>query len=255
MAENGNLSFSDLLAFRNTNDGGFGSNGSWGWLILIFLFFMGFGGGNLFGNRGVNVDPSTSAEVTSLSSKIDTNVLLDAIRGNSASISALANTLGVNVQQIEQAIGNVRSAVEQASAQTNLSVCQLGNAIERGDANIISVIQNCCCTMKTEMLQSFNSLDKTLCQMQFNNQTSLNTINQGVANGFLQTANILNQVKAEIINDNAKQTQVLLDTLSANRYNDLLEKYNSAQTALTVSNQTQTILNAINSGCCRSSCC
>ena len=42
MAENGNLSFSDLLAFRNTNDGGFGSNGSWGWLILIFLFFMGF---------------------------------------------------------------------------------------------------------------------------------------------------------------------------------------------------------------------
>ena len=119
-----------LLA--SMNGGGMWNNPIWAIVLLAFLR-NGFGwGGESNGSNGF-----ISAQ------------LGQAIQGNANAISNLATSLNCTEGQILGAVNAVQSAIQSVGAQNNLSFAQTVNAVNAGNANIISTLQSCCCDLKT----------------------------------------------------------------------------------------------------------
>lgn len=128
---------STLLAMMNGNNG-FG-NGNWIWVIFLF-FLYDWRGNGLFGNGGglgneINNDYGRS-------------LLLQAINGNGTAISQLATTLNCDVNAIQSAINAVSSNIQSVSAQVGMNGQQIINAIQAGNQTIAAQIAQCCCDNK-----------------------------------------------------------------------------------------------------------
>jgi len=138
-------------AWMAMNNGGlFGNNGLGGGILgfLLGLFFGngwggfgGFGGG--YGNNGAGF----------LSNQIDNNagreLLMNAINSNGeasrAATQNLANMLGQDYGQVSTAIAAIQAALSNLALQQAVSVPQLINAIQSGDASLMSKLCDCCC--------------------------------------------------------------------------------------------------------------
>ena len=136
----GSMDPATLLAMMN--NGGFGGNGNWMW--IIFLFFLYGWGGNGFGGFGrggyglgnqINEDYGTS-------------LLLQAINGNGTAISQLSSTLNCDVNAIRTAIDSVQSSLCQLGNTVNMTSAQVVNAINAGNQALSSQLAQCCCDNK-----------------------------------------------------------------------------------------------------------
>lgn len=141
------------------NNGGFGGfNNPWPYIMMMWLmrYMNGWGYGD--GVNGVSVANNEALNynnraLTQLQSTVDANhlndVIIDAIKGNGASLHELATTLNSDVNTISQAICSVKSAIETVGANVGFSAERVINAVNSGDGNIISAINNsACCTQK-----------------------------------------------------------------------------------------------------------
>ena len=171
----GGYSLSDLSAVLG-KDGAFGGNGSW--LIMLLIFFLFFRNGNGFGNGfgEVSTPAATESSVRSILENQGTDKILSAIQGNASAISQLAQSTGIGFEQMQNALCGVKTAIIETANATNLSVKELGTQLAMGNAQITAVLQNCCCTvgqkidavgnqLGVSMLQGFNGVDKTLCDV------------------------------------------------------------------------------------------
>lgn len=131
----GNDSSSMLPALMN--NGGFGGNGAW-WIIIFLACLWGRNG---FGGGGQDLSSLYSA----LAGGQNSNLIMDAISGNSAAISQLAASLNTSTADIQSAICALNQSVSQVGAQVGMSGLQVQNAITSGDAALASKLQECCC--------------------------------------------------------------------------------------------------------------
>lgn len=122
----GNYSLADIRSALGGDDG-FGA-GSWGWLILIFLFFLGFSGnGGLFG-RG---NDTTDRDVLTTSA----NTQRDVLNAQAASVAqGYQNQIATLNNQYQTLLGFKDSQYQ---------------------------MQQCCCSLKTE-IQEQNQLTRDL---------------------------------------------------------------------------------------------
>ena len=170
-ASKGSMDPATLLAMMN--NGGFGGNGNWMW--IIFLFFLYGWGGNGFGGFGrggyglgnqINEDYGTS-------------LLLQAINGNGTAISQLSSTLNCDVNAIRTAIDSVQSSLCQLGNTVNMTSAQVVNAINAGNQALSSQLAQCCCDNKLLVTtQGYESRLATAEQTSFlgakiDNQTSI----------------------------------------------------------------------------------
>ena len=222
MADMGNFSLSDLAAVTN-KDGMFGG-GAGSWLVMLLIFFLFFRNGNGFSNDfgTVPTQAATQDSVRNVLSNIETSKILEAVQGNSAAISQLAQSTGIGFSEMQNALGNVRTTIIETANATNLSVKDVQTQIALGNSNVISALQNCCCQMQTrigdsisnlstQMLNGFdaqnvaflngvNSIDKTLCDIRYANEKNTSAI---IASGTANTERILdylNQTKLDELN-------------------------------------------------------
>ena len=140
-------------AWMAMNNGGlFGGNNGWGGGILGFLLglffgngwggFGGFGGG-WGGNNGTGF----------ISNQIDNNagreLLMNAINSNGdasrAAIQNLATMLGQDYNQVSAAVAALQSGLSNLALQQAVSVPQLINSIQSGNATLMSKLCDCCC--------------------------------------------------------------------------------------------------------------
>lgn len=132
----GSASVDPNLLLAMNNGGGFGG-GMWNnpiWAIVLLAFLRnGFGWGGGDGN---------------CSNGFISSQLGQAIQGNANAISNLATSLNCTEGQILGAVNAVQSAIQSVGAQNNLSFAQTVNAVNSGNANIISTLQSCCCDVK-----------------------------------------------------------------------------------------------------------
>jgi hypothetical protein len=144
-ASKGSMDPATLLAMMN--NGGFGGNGNWMW--IIFLFFLYGWGGNGFGGFGrggyglgnqINEDYGTS-------------LILQAINGNGTAISQLSSTLNCDVNAIRTAIDSVQSSLCQLGNTVNMTSAQVVNAINAGNQALSSQLAQCCCDNKLLVTQ------------------------------------------------------------------------------------------------------
>lgn len=126
------------------------------YLVMLALF----GGGNGFGfNRGGNgaLDIETQNKLNSLQAQINDNNnnqwAREAIQGNGFAISQLSQSLGVNHNALAAAIGTVKDAIFNMGAQNGMGFAGVTNAINLGNLNMIQQLKDCCCSMKTQVLE------------------------------------------------------------------------------------------------------
>ena len=213
-----------------SNNGGFGNSFNNPFFYLIWLAM--FGGGNGFGGFGGNGNVQSNEmmnQINSLRQQIGdnqlSNVALDAIKGNTSAIQTLANGLNCDFNQLSTAVANVRSSIDMIGGQIGFSAERVINAVGMGDAAITSKLQECCCSMKTAVLEQgyqsqlalerqTNTLGREIegfqAASQLQNCQNTSMINQSIANLGYQ----LQSHKCEIVENSTANTQRILDALN-----------------------------------------
>ena len=143
----------NIPAWMAMNNGGlFGGNG-WGGGILGFflglLFGNGWGGwGNGFGGFG-----GGNSGAGFLSNQIDNNagreLLMNAINSNGeasrTAIQSLATMLGQDFNLVNGAVQTLQSSLSTLALQQAVSVPQIINSIQSGNADLAGKLAQCCC--------------------------------------------------------------------------------------------------------------
>ena len=136
------------------------NNNPWMYLVMLALF-----GNGAFGNRGAGVngvlDMETQNKLNSLQAQINDNNnnawAREAItnNGNRAefAISQLAQNLGVGVAELRNAISGIGAGIAQLGAQNGMGFAGVTNAINLGNLNLVQQLKDCCCGLKTQILE------------------------------------------------------------------------------------------------------
>lgn len=170
--EYGNTSSIDpnlLLALNN--NGGFGGNGNWMWILFLWLIWggaygnNGFGGG--FGNNGAGFLSNQ------MNNDTGRELLMNAIQGNRDSINSLANLLNTEVSTVQNGIFTLNNAITSVGTQVGMSGLQIQNAIQSGNASIASQICQCCCENRLAIANQTNALQSQLAANQAADQLAV----------------------------------------------------------------------------------
>lgn len=199
-----NSSVDPNLLLSMMNNGGFGGNGNWMW--IIFLFFL-----NGWGNNGFSNHNGTSY----LASQSEREMLMQAINGNRNAIETLANRFNCDVNSINSAVNNVHSSIERVAGNIGLTGQQVINAIQQGNMQIASQMAQCCCDNKQLVTQM--GYEGQIRDLQ-NTSTITGRIDQlanGITQGFSATNYETAQQTCALQNGMRDQTQTILNKLDA----------------------------------------
>lgn len=201
----GNIPFSIPIGVGGFNNGwgnGFGSFNSiadlFGLAIIASMFGWGNGGfGGGFGNWG-----GGAGQLGFLSNQLNNDsgreLIMNAItsqgEASRSAIQNLATTLGQDFNLVNAGVQNVQNALSNLALQQAVSVPQIINSIQSGDAALASQLCKCCCDNQLAMCQQTNAL-----------QTSINGVNQSV----------LSKAAADQL-AMCQQTYALTDTMNRN---------------------------------------
>lgn len=199
----------NLLISQIMNNGGFGGNGSWIWIIFLFLLF----GRNGFGNYGDVLGTGyLSNQINNTSGR---DLLMQAINGNGNAVQNLSNMLNTNIESIKCAINGVQSSICQVGNQVGMSAADVKNAITTGNMQIAQQLAQCCCDNK--LLVQGMGYEGQIRDMQ-NTSAITGRIDQlanGITQGFNATAYETAQQTCSLQNGLRDQTQTILNKLDA----------------------------------------
>ena len=146
-----------LLALLN-NNGGFGNNGNWIW--ILFLWMMWGYGGNW--NNGFGGNNGTGFLANQLNNDAGRDLLLQAINGRADALGQLANMTHSNVDQVRNAIGQLQLGISQVGTQVGMSGLETINALQLGNANLSRQLCECCCENRLAIANQTSALQSTL---------------------------------------------------------------------------------------------
>lgn len=216
------------LLLSMMNNGGFGGNGNWIWIIFLF-FLYGWNRNGFFGNNGV-------AGEGTIASTAEREMLLQAINGNGAAISNLATTLNCDINSVKDAINAVQSSICSVGNQVGLTGQQVINAIQQGNMSLAQQFAQCCCDNKllvTQMGYEGQLRDQANTAAL---TSSINTVNTGVERGFSSVAFETAQQTCQLQSGMRDQTQTIIDKLSAMEANAQQDKIANLTAQLTAAN-------------------
>lgn len=240
------MSPADIKALTNGNDGLFNGNGG-GLSLLLLLLLFGQGG---FGNNAQGAQ----------------DTVLRAIDGSDADVRYLGQILNTDVTAIQSSLCQIQNGITAQTGAIVSSSKDVMNAIQSGQCTLSKELADCCCQQRLDsaenrlaLSQQTNALDKTICDLGFQNQMGFtqlgNTFREGLAtvsnqltNGFNQTAFAIQaqtNTLENVIQAGDRGTQELI----RDREFAALEKENSAfRLEASQAAQTAAILAAC--GCC-----
>ena len=203
----------NLLLTTMMNNGGFGGNGSWIW--IIFLFFLYGWRGNGFGGSTDNGALGTGYLSNQISNGTGRELLMQAINGNGQAISTLSSTLNCDINSVKSAINSVQSAICSVGNQVGMSAADVKNAITTGNMSLAQQLAQCCCDNKLLVTtQGYENQLQTLNQTN-TLQNSINSVSAGQERGFSAIA-YENQAQTCALSNGLKdQTQTILNKLDA----------------------------------------
>lgn len=150
-----------MMAMMGGGMGGFGG-GMWNNPIWAIVFLAALQNGGLFGgnNRGngcgqgtqnIEIQSQLSAIREQLGTNQNTTLLMDAIKGNAASVRELASNLNCDFNAVNAAINAVQSAICNLGGKVDMNAMQIINSINAGNASLASQLQACCCDIRTSI--------------------------------------------------------------------------------------------------------
>lgn len=228
-----NRNSADTIALMNGGMSNW-SNNPFFYLIWMMMFRNGAWGDGYNGAENFNSRQIAQLQDT-VNGNQNSNLLMDAIKGNGNAISTLASNLNCDFNTLSTAICNVRSAIESVGGQVGFSAERVINAVNLGDTNIIQQLKDCCCATQKEIIKGNyenqlaserqtnilgSKIDASAAANQLQNCQQTNTLNSGiervresVVSGFSQlgyqsaqdTASIITAIK-----DSQRQTSEML---------------------------------------------
>ena len=140
---NNTSSIDPALLMALNNNGGFGNNGGWMW--IMFLWWISMYGNNGWGGNGFGGNNGTGFLANQLNNDAGRDLLLQAINGRADAASQLAQITNSSVEAVKSFLFNVQSSIQNVGSQVGMSGLEVKNAILLGNANISSKICECCC--------------------------------------------------------------------------------------------------------------
>ena len=142
-----------LLALLNQN-GGFGANGSWIWILFLWMMWGGNGNWN-----GMNGNGFVSNQLNNMEGR---DLLLQAINGRADALGQLAQITNSSVETVKNNLFTIQSAIQTVGSQIGMSSLELQNAILSGNAALSQQLCNCCCENRIAILNQTNALQSQL---------------------------------------------------------------------------------------------
>ena len=146
-----------LLALLN-NNGGFGNNGNWIWILFLWMMW-GYGGWN---NGGFGGNNGTGFLANQLNNDAGRDLLLQAINGRADALGQLAQITNGSVDQVRNAIGQLQLGISQVGSQVGMSGLETINALQLGNANLSRQLCECCCENRLAIANQTSALQSTL---------------------------------------------------------------------------------------------
>ncbi len=252
--KNSGVNAAEMMAAMN---GGLGANQWMNNPFIYLVFLMMFGRNGLWGNNGNGVqDVETQAKLNALSNQMSDNhnsdLLMSAIKGNNDALNTLAANLNCDFNQLQGAVTNVQSAIQQVSGQVGYSAEKVINAANLGDLNIVQQLKDCCCTTQQNIVKMgyesqlgqkdiINSIQtQTLAMQQGHNNITTEILRN------LATITAQNQQdKCDILRSNEMSAQRIVDVLNQHWQTDLQQRYNDARLELSQQRQNAELIAAL----------
>lgn len=134
-----------LLALLNQN-GGFGGNGSWMWLIFLWMMWDRNGRNGNFSDYAAQVGNEGR------------QYLAEIMNGRFDNINTLAQIINTGVETVKGGIFTLQTSIQQVGAQVGMSALETQNAIALGNANLAQQIATCCCENRLAICNQTNAL-------------------------------------------------------------------------------------------------
>lgn len=222
---NGGLSASDVAVLSGSNnraDGfGWGGDGGWLWIIVVFALLFGWGG-NGFGNWGGNNGGgyvATAATQADIQRGFDNQAVISKLDGISNGICSLGydqlaqmNGINQNISNgfhgVDNAICNLGYQTQQGFNSTNIALMQGQNALQ-------AQLANCCCENREAIAQVRYDMAQDTCALQ----------------------NTMNNNTRDILENQNSNARAILDYLCQKETADLRAENQALKLAASQSNQ------------------
>lgn len=231
-----------MLAMQN--NGGFGNNSNWIWILFLWMMWQN-GGFNNYRNGGGSFE-SLAAQMNGDSSR---EFIIQALNGKAEALAQLAQITNSNINTVQTAINGIQNSIQNVSAQVGLTAAQTQNSILLGNADIAKQICQCCCENKLAIANQTSALQSQLAQHDSNVRLQLAQNEAADQLSVCQQTNTLS-TQAErnannIINAIAQQTTMMTKEFCDLKERELQNKINTQADIITqlrgqISNDFQT---------------
>lgn len=154
------------MAMMNGGMGGFG-NGMWNnpFMYLVWMWMMRwmnrgeFGDGNSCQNlQSAEIQGQLAGLREQMNTNQNTQLLMDAIKGNSAALGQLATNLNCDFGVLKDCCCNIQNAIATVGGQVGYTSERVINAVERGNCDVIQAISSLSVTVTANEVQfDFNN--------------------------------------------------------------------------------------------------
>ena len=220
-------------------------------VYLVWMMFANRMWGNNDGNnlQSAEIQAQLNSLRTQMSDNQNANQILDAVKGVGCNIQTLAQNLNCDFNTLNSAICDVRGGVQALAGQVGFSAERVINAVNLGNAGLMSALQNCCCQTQQAILKMGYEQQLATCQQTGELRNGQRDLGTAITQGFSATAFQAQQDKCDIIRAGQDNTQRIIDTLNNHWKDELALKNQDLKFEISQLKQNQYLASIINGGC------
>lgn len=249
-----NKNNSDPMAMMAAMNGGMGGQWNNPFIYLVWMMFANRFWNNGDGNKvqDAEIQGQLNALRNQMADNQNSNLLMDAVKGNNAAIGQLASNLNCDFNALNNSICAVRSGIQEVAGAINYSAEKVINAANMGDLNIVQQLKDCCCQTQQNIIKMGyeNQLGQKDVVNGMQQQTNtlergMDFVNRSIERGFSSLGFQNAQDKCDIIRAGQDNTQRIVDVLNNHWQADLQQRYNDARLELSQQRQNATLIAAL----------
>ena len=150
-------SIDPALLMALNNNGGFGNNGAWIWILFMWMMWQN---GGMYGGFGGN--NGTGFLSNQLNNDAGRDLILQALNGRADALGQLAQITNSSVESVKNTLNTIQSSIQSVGTQVGMSGLQVQNAIQSGNTAISHQLCECCCENRLAIANQTNALQSQL---------------------------------------------------------------------------------------------
>ena len=225
----------DPMALAAMMNGGMNSQWNNPFIYLVWMMFANRFFGNGWGGESGCNNPQIEALREQMNTNQNSGLLMDAIKGNNTAINQLAGQLNCDFSTLNSAICDVRGGIDRLAGQVGFSAERVINAVQAGDCNLASRLQECCCENRLAICQQTNTLSN-----------AINNVAVGQERGFASVAYETQRQTCDIINAMNSGFNAIKEREDAREIQSLRDQVQAYQLSASQQQQTANLIAQLN---------